>query len=54
MPQDGEVHLNIVNEIDFVLPDTGAPAPLYMNLAGIALCALSIIFIKKQKEKGEI
>ena len=54
MPQDGEVHFDIVNEIDFVLPNTGAPAPLYMNLAGIALCALSIRFIKKQKRKGEI
>lgn len=53
MPQDGEVHLDVVNEIDFVLPNTGAPAPLYMNLAGIALCALSINIIRKGKQKGE-
>jgi uncharacterized surface anchored protein len=54
MPQDGEVHLDIVNEIDFVLPNTGAPAPLYTNLAGIALCAISMRFIKRKKQKGEI
>ena len=53
MPQDGEVHLDVINDIDFILPDTGAPAPLYMNLAGIALCALSTRFMKKQREKGE-
>lgn len=53
MPQDGKVHLDVVNEIDFVLPNTGAPAPLYTNLAGIALCALSINIIKKRKQKGE-
>jgi uncharacterized surface anchored protein len=53
MPQDGEVHLDVINEIDFVLPNTGAPAPLYTNLAGIALCAISMRFIKKQKRKGE-
>ena len=53
MPQDGEVHLEVVNEIDFVLPNTGAPAPLYTNLAGIALCAISINIIKKRKQKGE-
>ncbi len=53
MPQDGAVHLDVINEIDFVLPDTGAPAPLCLNLAGIALCALSINIIRKRKHKGE-
>ena len=54
MPQDGEVHLDVVNEIDFVLPNTGVPAPLYMDLAGITLCAISMRCIKKQRRKGEI
>ncbi len=54
MPKYGETHLDVVNEIDFVLPNTGVPAPLYTNLAGVALCALSIKFINKQKRKGEI
>ena len=49
MPQDGEVHLDVINEIDFVLPNTGVPAPFYMSLAGIALCAVSMRFIRKQK-----
>ena len=54
MPQDGEVHLDIVNEIDFVLPNTGAPAPLYTNLAGIALCAISMRFIKRKTKRRNI
>ena len=54
MPKDGEVHLNIVNDIDFVLPNTGTPVPLLMNVAGMALCALSIHTITKKKtKKGE-
>lgn len=54
MPQDGEVHLNVVNNMDFVLPNTGTPVPLLMNLTGMALCAISFYSITKKKtRKGE-
>lgn len=48
-----EVHMNVKNEKDFVLPNTGTSIPLVMNLTGGTLCALSIYTMRKKKEKGE-
>ncbi len=53
MPSE-EVHMNVKNEKDFVLPNTGTSIPLIMNLTGSTLCALSIYLMRKKKdEKGE-
>ena len=50
-----EVHMNVKNEKDFVLPNTGTSIPLIMNLTGGTLCALSIYSMRKKKEqKGEL
>ncbi len=55
MEVDGEVQIDVKNEKDFVLPNTGSSIPLIMNVAGITLCALSICTKRKKKvEKGEI
>ena len=49
-----EVQIDVKNEKDFVLPNTGSSIPLIMNLAGATLCALSICTKRKKKvEKGE-
>ena len=53
MPSE-EVHMNVKNEKDFVLPNTGTSIPLIMNLTGGTLCAISIYLMRKMKEeKGE-
>ena len=54
MPSE-EVHMNVKNEKDFVLPNTGTSIPLIMNLTGGTLCAISIYLMRKKKEeKGEL
>lgn len=52
---DREVNMDIVNEVDYVLPKTGSHATLLMSIAGMALCGMSLYLDKKEKkqEKGE-
>lgn len=53
MPNEGKTHVKVVNERDFVLPNTGTPVPLLMNITGITLCVVSIYSITKQRIKKE-
>lgn len=53
MPDEGETHINIKNDKDFVLPNTGTKATLLMNTAGMTLCALGVYSITKTKTKKE-
>lgn len=54
MPEDGEVHLDVTNDVDFVLPNTGTPVPALMQITGLALCALSMqLKTRKKTKKGE-
>ncbi len=50
-----EVNLDIINEVDYILPKTGSHAVLLMEIAGMALCGMSLYLDKKEKkqEKGE-
>ena len=52
---DREVNMDIINEVDYVLPKTGSHATLLMSIAGMALCGMSLYLDKNQKkqEKGE-
>ena len=47
-----EVNINIKNDVGYVLPKTGSSATMLMNVAGLALCTISLYLNKKQK-KGE-
>ena len=54
MPENGEIYIDIVNDKDFVLPNTGTPVPVLMQITGFALCALSLkLNTKKKTKKGE-
>ena len=54
MPENGELCIDIVNDKDFVLPNTGTPVPVLMQITGLALCALSMkLNSKKKTKKGE-
>lgn len=50
-----EVHLEVVNDVGYVLPKTGSHATLLTYVAGMALCGMSLYLNKKEKqqEKGE-
>lgn len=50
-----EVNLDIINDVEYVLPKTGSSAAILMNIAGMALCGMSLYLHKKEKkqEKGE-
>jgi LPXTG-motif cell wall-anchored protein len=52
---DREVNMDIINEVDYVLPNTGSHATLLMSIAGMALCGMSLYLDKQEKkqEKGE-
>ena len=45
----------MINELGYVLPKTGSHAIVLMNLAGMALCGMSLYVNQKEKkqEKGE-
>ena len=51
-PEKNEYHLNVTNEADIVLPNTGSHFVLLMPMAGVALCSISIYLTTKSK-KGE-
>lgn len=50
-----EVNIEVKNDVGYVLPKTGSHAVLLMNLAGMALCGMSLYMNHKEKkqEKGE-
>lgn len=50
-----EVNIEVTNDVGYVLPKTGSHATLLMNIAGMALCGMSLYLNKKEKkqEKGE-
>ncbi|MBQ4558926.1 MAG: LPXTG cell wall anchor domain-containing protein [Tyzzerella sp.] len=50
-----EVNIDIVNDVEFVLPKTGSNTTILMSMAGMALCGMSLYLHKKEKkqEKGE-
>lgn len=52
---DREVNMDIINEVDYVLPNTGSHTMLLMGIAGMALCGMSLYLDKNQKKqtKGE-
>ena len=50
-----EVNIDIINDVEYVLPKTGGGAVILMHIAGTALCGMSLCLHKKEKkqEKGE-
>ena len=50
-----EVNIEVTNDVGYVLPKTGSHATVLMNLAGMALCGMSLYRNQKEKkqEKGE-
>ena len=52
---DREVKLDVTNDVGYVLPKTGSCATVLMNIAGTALCGMSLYLSKKEKKqtKGE-
>lgn len=50
-----EVNIDIINDVEYVLPKTGTYATVLTNIAGMALCGMSLYIHKKEKkqEKGE-
>lgn len=50
-----EVNIDIVNDVEYILPKTGSSAVVLMNIAGMALCGMSLYLHKKEKKqiKGE-
>lgn len=50
-----KVNIDILNDVEYVLPTTGSYATVLMNIAGMALCGMSLYLHKKEKkqEKGE-
>lgn len=50
-----EVNIDIINDVEYVLPKTGSYATVLTNIAGMALCGMSLYIHKKEKKqkKGE-
>ena len=50
-----EVHIDIINDVEYRLPKTGSNTTILINLAGMALCGMSLYIHQKEKkqEKGE-
>jgi len=50
-----EVNMDVINDVGYVLPKTGSHATVLMNIAGMALCGMSLYLNQqeKKKEKGE-
>lgn len=48
-----EVNIEIKNDVGYVLPKTGSPATLLTNLAGVAICGMSLCLNTRKTKKGE-
>jgi len=50
-----EVTIEVINDVGYVLPKTGSSAVFLMNVAGMALCGMSLCMNnkKKKQQKGE-
>lgn len=48
-----EVNIKIINELGYVLPDTGSCGTLLMTIAGTSLCSISIYLTQKERRKKE-
>lgn len=46
-----DVHLEVLNEVEIVLPKTGSVWTAGIPLMGVALCSISLYFMKKKRRK---
>lgn len=49
-----EVHLNVINELGYQLPQTGSCTRLLITLTGIVLCSMSVYLTNKEKRRNEL